>query len=117
MDFGLARRSEEVEAGLTQDGAIIGTPSYLAPEQIEADANQVGPAADVYALGVILYQLLCGRCPFEGPVVSLLNQISHHKPPRPTSFRPDIDPRLEAICLKAISKRTSTKSWEICIHL
>ena len=105
MDFGLAWSSHEGDAELTQAGMVVGTPAYMSPEQINAGRDQVGPATDVYALGVILYRLLCGRCPFEGPVVSMLHQIAHEPPAKPSSYRPDIDPALEAICLNAMAKQ------------
>src|SRR5262249_23747611 len=62
--FGLAKRVEG-DAGLTQSGAIVGTPSYMAPEQAQGRGKRVGPAADVYALGAILYECLTGRPPFQ----------------------------------------------------
>jgi serine/threonine protein kinase len=65
-DFGLAR-PEESGAGLTFEGVVLGTPEYMAPEQAVAQPDQVGPWTDLYAFGVILYQLLSGRLPFEGP--------------------------------------------------
>src|SRR5438874_423010 len=64
-DFGLARRVEG-EAGLTRTGEMVGTPSYMAPEQARGKATEVGPAADIYALGAILYECLTGRPPFKG---------------------------------------------------
>src|SRR5207302_17503 len=64
-DFGLAKRLQE-ESGQTQTGAVLGTPSYMAPEQAAGKTREIGPAADIYGLGAILYQLLVGRPPFLG---------------------------------------------------
>ncbi|MCA9996770.1 MAG: serine/threonine protein kinase, partial [Anaerolineales bacterium] len=65
-DFGLASRDAVTESGLTHSGLIIGSPAYMAPEQVDAAHDKIGPRTDVYALGVILYQLLTGRRPFDG---------------------------------------------------
>jgi serine/threonine protein kinase len=67
----------------------------------------MGPGCDIYALGVILYQLLTGRLPFEGSVAEVLGQIVTQQPPPPSQHRPGLDPRLEAICLKALSKKVA----------
>jgi serine/threonine protein kinase len=104
MDFGLARRDRQGEAEITQTGAIVGTPAYMPPEQIEGGHQSVGPPADVYSLGVIFYQMLCGRLPFEGNVTTVLAQVLTKSPPPPSSFRGDVDEQLEAICLKAMAK-------------
>ena len=91
-DFGLARRAElEDENRLTREGAIVGTPAYMAPEQVRADPD-VGPAADQYALGVILYELLTGRLPFGGTAVSILTKVLNETPAPPSTFRPDLPP-------------------------
>src|SRR5262249_36258421 len=67
VDFGLAYRSLSPDATrLTLRGTVMGTPAYMAPEQVNGDIDQVGPATDVYALGVILYELLTGQLPFSG---------------------------------------------------
>jgi predicted Ser/Thr protein kinase len=104
MDFGLARRHKEGEAELTHSGMILGTPAYMAPEQVEGRAGQIGPRTDVYALGVILYQLLAGRLPFEGSVGSVLAQIVRDPPPEPHQLRAGVSLELEAISLKAMAK-------------
>lgn len=105
MDFGLARRNRDGESEITQDGSIVGSPAYMSPEQVDGQSGTVGPQTDVYSLGVILYELLCGRRPFEGTVMSVLGQIMSDDPLRPPSeFQPDIDQHLEAICLKALSR-------------
>ncbi|HUT93001.1 MAG TPA: protein kinase [Thermoguttaceae bacterium] len=104
MDFGLARL-ESSEEKLTQDGSLMGTPAYMAPEQADGSLGQVGPASDQYALGVVLYELLCGATPFSGPPAVLLYNVISQKPPTPRAGNPQISRDLETICLKAMSKR------------
>jgi HEAT repeat protein len=107
LDFGLARRVE-TDARLTHTGMLVGTPAYMAPEQVRGEV--AGPACDVYALGVILYELLAGRPPFEGPVGDLLVRAATDSPPPPSAHRPGVDARLEAICLKAMA-RDVARRW------
>src|SRR5262249_59183946 len=104
MDFGLARRVGRDDERLTRDGAIVGTPAYMSPEQV-GGAAEVGPACDVWALGVILYELLTGRLPFRGPTAVVLGQVLTPHPPPPAALRPDLDPALEAVCLKALARK------------
>ena len=96
-DFGLCKALEE-DDGMTATGVLLGTPSFMAPEQIE-DAKRVGPAGDIYALGAILYVHLCGRLPFAGAGVrEVLDAVMSGSKPPPRSVDPTIDPDLEAIC-------------------
>ena len=104
MDFGLARLHKAGEIELTQTGAVFGSPAYMAPEQVEARHHEIGPATDVYALGVILYQMVTGQRPFEGSPASIFGQIVSRTPAPPSKLRRDLPPEFDAICLKAISK-------------
>ena len=109
MDFGLARFSGLADARVTRPGTLLGTPAYMAPEQIHTEPNEVGPACDIYALGVILYELLTGRLPFQGSVLSILSRIPTEPPPPPSDYRSDLDPQLEALCLKAMARNAADR--------
>ncbi|MBI3469602.1 MAG: serine/threonine protein kinase, partial [Planctomycetes bacterium] len=102
-DFGLARPEKDVEH-LTLEGTALGTPAYMAPEQASGELDRIGPRTDIYSLGVVLYQMLTGRVPFQGPTLKVLSQISHDSPPAPSSVRSDLDSSLEAIVLKAMAR-------------
>ena len=90
---------------MTQTGAIIGTPAYMSPEQAEGDPDKIGPASDIYSLGALLYELLVGRPMFTGSVARVLYKLINEVPALPSEIRGDVDPGLEAICCKAISRR------------
>jgi WD40 repeat protein len=108
-DFGLAKH-REAEEGQTQSGVIMGTPNYMAPEQAEGKAKQVGPTADVYALGAILYEMLTGRPPFQGETVwETLEQVRNEEPIAPTRLQPRLPRDLETICLKSMAKNPARR--------
>lgn len=117
VDFGLAKLADRGGPSDTATRQILGTPKYMAPEQAQARREDIGPPADVYALGVILYELLTGRAPYEGESdVEVLRQAVEGKPVPPRGLRPDLPRDLEAICLKAMA-RTTTERYRTAIDL
>jgi WD40 repeat protein len=104
-DFGLAKRTD-ADSSLTQAGQVMGTPSYMPPEQAEGKNDQVGPLADVYSLGATLYFLLTGRPPFQAAsVVDTLKQVVEREPASPRLLNPAVGRDLDTICLKCLEKR------------
>jgi WD40 repeat protein len=102
-DFGLAKKLDE--AGQTQSGAVLGTPSYMAPEQAGGKSLEIGPAADVYALGAILYECLTGRPPFKAATaLDTMMQVVSDEPVPPTQLQSKTPRDLETICLKCLRK-------------
>ena len=103
-DFGLAKRVEG-NSELTQSGAILGTPSYMAPEQASGNKKAITTATDVYGLGAVLYALLTGKPPFQGDsVLETLEQVRHQPPEPPSGVGRRVDRDLETICLKCLEK-------------
>ena len=108
-DFGLAKRVEAGH-GLTSTGAIVGTPSYMSPEQAGGKNRAVGPATDIYALGVILYELLTGRAPFKAATaIDTLMQICTDEPVPPRQLQSKTPGDLETICLKCLQKEPAKR--------
>jgi tetratricopeptide (TPR) repeat protein len=108
-DFGLAKLLEQ-EVGATVSGTIVGTPSYMAPEQLLGPSHEIKPAADVYALGAILYELLTGRPPFKGATpLSTLDQVANQEPLVPSKLQRSTPADLETICMKCLEKDPSRR--------
>jgi tRNA A-37 threonylcarbamoyl transferase component Bud32 len=108
-DFGLAKLLES-DRGQTESRALLGTPTYAAPEQMDGNSKAVGPPADVYALGAILYEVLTGRPPFKGAtVLETVQQVIHQEPVPPRLLNPAIPRDLEVICLKCLEKKPAQR--------
>jgi hypothetical protein len=108
-DFGLAKHLDAA-VGQTKSGAIMGTPSYMAPEQASGRGHEVGPRTDVYGLGAILYELLTGRPPFRAAtVVATLQQVCFQEPVPPSRYQPRLHRDLETICLQALAKEPARR--------
>ena len=106
MDFGLAKRLHGGDEQNTQTGEIIGTPSYMAPEQASGVVKQFTPATDVYAIGAILYELLTGRPPFQTPdLMQTIMMVLTEEPISPRKLQPRVPADLETICLKCLEKK------------
>ncbi|MBT6154080.1 MAG: protein kinase [Planctomycetaceae bacterium] len=103
MDFGLARIGHSEEK-LTQDGSIMGTPAYMSPEQAAGHNEEVKAPSDQYSLGVVLYELISGHTPFEGPPAIVIYNILNEEIPSPRTINPAVPADLETICLKAMSR-------------
>ena len=107
VDFGLARRESGLDRTITQTGQLLGTPHYMSPQQIDGKTDA---SCDIYSLGVIFYELLTGRVPFDGSTpFAVVAQIVMKEPEPPSKHRPDLAPRLESICLKAMAKESKNR--------
>lgn len=110
LDFGLARffDNSQLNQTLTMVGQTVGTPAYMSPEQA-LGSREVGPTSDIFALGVILWEMLCGVRPFTGDTMEILGKIVHGPSPSPRTTRPNISTGMEAICLKAIANQSEER--------
>jgi eukaryotic-like serine/threonine-protein kinase len=103
-DFGIAHLEA---SGLTRDGSVIGTPAYMAPEQVLSEP--VDARTDIYSAGVVLYEMLTGRRPFQGSEASILHRIVHLEPARPSDLAPTLSPDLDAVTAKALAKQPADR--------
>lgn len=104
LDFGIAKLYNEANAGLTQEGNALGTPQYMSPEQCMGE--QVDGRSDIYSLAIVIYEMLCGNTPFNNAPASAIavHQVKTEPPP-PRSVNPNISPEIEAVILRALSKK------------
>ena len=132
MDFGLARQfdsgdsdepsasvsegladaaAKNVEARLTMDGTVVGSPGYMSPEQLRGEHGSIGPASDIYALGVLLYELLTRELPFpgDGSLMSVVNAVLTESPPDASIIRPQIEACVVDVCRKAMAKKAGDR--------
>ena len=100
-DFGLARCSEQ---NANAEAKVAGSPSYMSPEQVRCQTDLIGPATDVYGLGVMLYEMLTGQRLFAGVVPVVYSRVLNQRPTSPSRLNPAVDLRLDKICLRALSK-------------
>ena len=113
-DFGLAKRIEDDE-GQTLPGQVVGTPSYMSPEQARGERRAIGPGTDIYALGAILYEMLTGRPPFRGATSSeTIHLVVTQEPLAPSRLQPRVPRDLETICLKCLRKEPEDRYHSAC---
>ena len=103
-DFGIAKIESST---LTQVGAVIGTPSYMSPEQFKGEP--VDGRSDLFAVGIVLYQMLTGVRPFSGPASTVMHQIIHENPPRPSERQPALHPAFDTVVARAMAKRVEDR--------
>jgi len=105
MDFGLAKKSTKVGENVTPVDGTSGTPAYMAPEQFSGKSFDRAELSDQYSIGVIFYQLICGKLPFEAEtLVNLISKINYENLTRPSFVNPEVDENIEKICLKTFNK-------------
>lgn len=109
-DFGLARRNRLDEEALTNTGEALGTPLYMAPEQVAAGSQPITPATDIYALGIIIYELVTGELPFKGNSITVmaLKRI-REAPPAPSTLVPHLDPRWDAAIMRSLEREPARR--------
>jgi serine/threonine protein kinase len=109
-DFGLAKRLDSQSTAWTQEGAVLGTAGYMAPEQAAGRVHDIGPPTDVYALGAILYEVLTGRPPFAADSWNqAIEQVVRDEPTPPARLRPDVPDDLDTVCLKCLEKEPARR--------
>ncbi|MBI1247950.1 protein kinase [bacterium] len=108
-DFGMVRLIDASNTVLTPAGAMVGTPGYMAPEQVLFERDLIGPTTDIYGLGVIMYELLTGWPPFSGSLATILGAIVSDPPPTLDCHCPHLDAELSKLCLKALEKDQSKR--------
>lgn len=104
LDFGLARQTLTSGETVTQSGVVMGTPAYISPEQAEGRSRAIGPACDIYSLGVMFYEMLTGQRPFQGSAAELLGKHLYKTPSSPQTVRPGVDAQLSELCMKMLAK-------------
>jgi hypothetical protein len=104
VDFGLALLEDDELSRISTTNERLGTVPYMSPEQLLGQSQEIGPRSDIYALGCVLYKLLTGQRPFESSRAQYLGALHSIPPPPPSTHRPEIDPSLDSICLKAIAR-------------
>jgi predicted Ser/Thr protein kinase len=109
MDFGLAHRRADGDVSITRSGDVVGTPHYMSPEQLRGNTAEIGPATDVFSLGVIGYELLTGQRPFQGSLAEVAAGILKDDPEPPSLIKHEVDSSIEAICLKAMARDAASR--------
>lgn len=108
LDFGIAKLYDQADIGLTQDGNAMGTPQYMSPEQCMGD--RIGAASDIYSVGIVLYEMLCGTVPFKGPSALAISNYQVQNAPRPPrELDSSIHPEVEAVVLRSLAKRPAER--------